>query len=401
MTDGLDRTLLDLATKHALRAAGHEQSDPMVGAVLSRQQAGQTRILAIGHHTGFGEAHAEVEALEQARSAGHDLRGATMHVTLEPCSHTGKRPPCTRALIEAGIGRVICARRDEHLQARGGAQLLRQAGIDFAFTHASPRAWELSSPFMHRVRTGLPWVIAKWAQTIDGRLSTRTGHSKWISSATSRAMVHRWRARTDAIFSSAETVLADDAELTARDIYTSADVRPRRTPLRIVADRQLRLAGHIGCKLISTRSKSPIVILTTAANADSAAARELVALGIAVRGVSDDHTTGTLDLPAAISLLAAEYPLSTILLEAGARFVGTCLASGIVNELAIFTAPLLLADSPGEPNEQTGILSGRQLVREMSAAAYWRPVLRGARGDDSLVIYRAGRGMADEAPVDG
>src|SRR5262245_52581624 len=158
-----DRDYLDLAARLACRAAGDVEPNPMVGAVIVRDG----RIIGMGHHRKFGGLHAEREALADCRRRDEDPRGATMYVTLEPCRHFGKQPPCTDALIEAGIARVIAARADPDSTSGGGAEVLREAGIPCEFSDASRNAIELSDPFVKRVQTGLPWVIAKWAQTVD------------------------------------------------------------------------------------------------------------------------------------------------------------------------------------------------------------------------------------------
>ena len=172
-----DRDYLDLAARLALRAAGDVEPNPMVGAVLVRDG----RIIGMGHHRKFGGLHAEREALADCRRRAEAPRGATAYVTLEPCCHHGKQPPCTEALIEAGISRVVAARPDPNPISRGGANALQSVGIPCEFTAASPLATAISDPFVRGIMHGLPWVIAKWAQTADGRLVTRPGEPRWIS----------------------------------------------------------------------------------------------------------------------------------------------------------------------------------------------------------------------------
>ncbi|HVZ94949.1 MAG TPA: bifunctional diaminohydroxyphosphoribosylaminopyrimidine deaminase/5-amino-6-(5-phosphoribosylamino)uracil reductase RibD, partial [Phycisphaerales bacterium] len=180
--DRLDRLMLKRAALVALRGEGHVEPNPMVGCVIGREMGAGVEVLGIGHHRRYGDKHAEVEALEDARrrAAGEVaemLRGATAWVTLEPCCHFGKQPPCTDALIAAGIGRVVYARRDPNAISAGGAEKLRAAGIVAEERPLSRLALAVSEPFIKRVTTGLPWVIAKWAQTMDGRIATRTGES--------------------------------------------------------------------------------------------------------------------------------------------------------------------------------------------------------------------------------
>ena len=234
--------MLDLAARLALRARGRAEPNPLVGCVLVK--AGE--VIGMGHHRLFGDVHAEVDALRSARRQGHDPLGCTAYVTLEPCNHQGKQPPCTRALIEAGVARVIAARRDDNPVAAGGFEALRSAGIPCEVSEDSSLARDISDPFFKRVRTGTPWVIAKWAQTIDGRVATRTGESKWISSEASRRRVHALRGRVDAIMCGLGTVLADDPMLTPRP--TKGRGPPRRTPIRVVADAHLDIPLDFECE---------------------------------------------------------------------------------------------------------------------------------------------------------
>src|ERR1041384_1914007 len=187
--------MLDLAGRLARGGAGCVEPNPMVGAVVVRDGV----VMGMGHHRRYGGPHAEREALADCRSRGDDPRGATVYVTLEPCCHFGKTPPCTDALIEAGVARVVAARRDPNPASGGGAAVLERAGIGVEFCGNSPSALAVSDPFVKRVTTGLPWVIAKWAQFEDGRMVTRPGEPRWISHEWARRRVHRLRGRVDAI----------------------------------------------------------------------------------------------------------------------------------------------------------------------------------------------------------
>src|SRR5262245_31119451 len=208
--------MLDLAARLALLGAGRVEPNPMVGAALVHDG----RVIGLGHHHRFGDLHAERAAMINCRKRGNDPRGSTLYVTLEPCRHFGKQPPCTDAIIEAGISRVIYAREDPAEVSGGGAAVLRAHGIPCDLSSLSPFATGISDPFVKRIRTGLPWVTAKWAQTIDGRIATRTGESKWISGELARRRVHRLRGSVDAILTGIGTADTDDQMLTARAVPT-------------------------------------------------------------------------------------------------------------------------------------------------------------------------------------
>ena len=208
--------LMDAALKLARRGEGFVEPNPMVGAVIVSQQG---EIVGEGWHQAFGGPHAEVHALAAAGERG---RGGTLYVTLEPCCHFGKTPPCTQAIIRAGICKVVVATGDPapHV-AGGGIRELRKAGIDVEVGVREADAKELIAPFVKMVTKQRPWVIAKWAMTLDGKLATHDGHSKWISNAEARAEVHRLRGRVDAIVTGIGTAAADNPMLTSRPARTT------------------------------------------------------------------------------------------------------------------------------------------------------------------------------------
>lgn len=204
------RRALDLAA----RGRGRVEPNPMVGAVLL-DRAGQA--VGEGYHQQYGKEHAEVNALADARQRGVDPAGLTMVVTLEPCAHTGKTPPCVEALLQARVGRVVVAMVDPYEEVSGrGIARLREAGLVVEVGVEETAARRLNEAFIKRVTTGLPWVILKWAQTLDGRTATATGHSQWISNEASRAAVHELRAVVDVVAVGVGTAIADDPSLTAR-----------------------------------------------------------------------------------------------------------------------------------------------------------------------------------------
>jgi diaminohydroxyphosphoribosylaminopyrimidine deaminase/5-amino-6-(5-phosphoribosylamino)uracil reductase len=376
-----DRAMLDLAARAARRAQGMAEPNPLVGCVLADANG---RVLAVGHHTRFGGPHAEIEAIRAARARGVDPRGATAFVTLEPCNHQGKTPPCAAALIEAGITEVVIARPDPNPIAMGGADALRAAGVAVRFTDASPNAVRLTDPFVRRVETGLPWVIAKWAQSIDGRIATRTGDSKWISNERSRALVHRWRSRVDAVLTGIGTVLADDPRLDAR-----IGLSPRRTALRAVVDAALRTPTT--SNLARTANELPVVIFCAEDHADSQRARGLHSAGVEVvpvprqAGAAGSGAAQPLDLTHALRWLAVERGASNVLVEAGPGLVGSLARQGLIDECRVFVAPFLMGDPAALPAADVGALTRIADARRFTAERPRRV------GDDALLVFRTKR----------
>jgi diaminohydroxyphosphoribosylaminopyrimidine deaminase/5-amino-6-(5-phosphoribosylamino)uracil reductase len=355
-----DRDFLLRAARLALRGHGGAEPNPLVGCVLVRD--GQ--VVAEGFHRRCGEAHAEAMALERA---GPLARGATAYVTLEPCNHHGRTPPCSQALIRAGVVRVVYAQSDPNPLAAGGALALSAAGIDVELLDCSACA-QLNAPFLHRVRTGLPWVIAKWAQSIDGAIATRSGDSKWISCERSRRLVHRERGRVDVIMTGVGTATADDPALTARG------VRRRRIALRLLVDPQLS-APH------SSRLLDPTLAPTLVA-----CRPELVhggpANGLRERGVDVTGLGPRGELRPLLAALLRERAVSTVLVEAGGGLVGDLLRENLVNELWTFLAPTTLGDA-----EARRPIRG-DAPEAIADARRWALYDHRRRGDDLVLRYR-------------
>ncbi len=332
----MDRRMLDMASRLASRARGDVEPNPLVGCVIGRRRSGSVDVIGCGHHGAFGGDHAEVEAIADCRRRGHDPAGATVWVTLEPCAHEGKTPPCATALIEAQVGDVVIARLDPTPEASGGAEALRRAGVEVRVTDASTNAIRLSDPFAHRVATNRPWVIAKWAQTIDGCIATRSGASKWISNDRSRLDVHRLRSRVDAILTGVGTAVADDPSLTARGVR-----RVRRVARRIVIDP--RMETPLDSKLVRSARDTPLEIWSTT---DARRAAYEQAGATVVCGPTDD---GRLDLRACLERLAASHDATMVLVEAGPALMGSLLEADLVDEARVYVAPMLLADHEALP----------------------------------------------------
>jgi diaminohydroxyphosphoribosylaminopyrimidine deaminase / 5-amino-6-(5-phosphoribosylamino)uracil reductase len=327
-----DTRFLAMSARLALRGHGGAEPNPLVGCVIVQPR--DQRIVGWGYHRQCGGPHAEIVAL---RRAGAHARGATLYCTLEPCNHTGRTPPCTNSILKAGVKRVVFAHRDPHVVASGGMECLRAGGIDVELNEQCMPAMAVSDPFVHCIRTGLPWVIAKWAQTLDGKIATRPAHdSKWISNQASRKMVHRERGRVDAILTGIGTVLQDDPLLTARD------VRTRRVAKRIVIDPRLETPPD--SQLVRTAREYPTIVVC---DAFTLSARNDVARRLRENSIQivDFHCeSGEIPLGDVLRNLLQRFEISTILVEAGPRLLTRLFQQQLINEAWIFIAPLLTGD---------------------------------------------------------
>jgi diaminohydroxyphosphoribosylaminopyrimidine deaminase/5-amino-6-(5-phosphoribosylamino)uracil reductase len=313
-----------MAEAIALGAAGHPSPNPHVGAVLVK---GNTKI-GEGHHERAGEDHAEVVALHRA---GEKAEGATLYVSLEPCNHDGRTAPCTDALIAAKVKRVVvgCSDPNPHVEG-GGAAKLRAAGIAVTVGVREAEAKRLIAPWTKFVTTGLPYVTLKLALSLDGRIATRSGSSKWVTGPEARALVHALRSRHDAVAVGIGTALADDPRLTVRDA-------PGASPLRVVFDTKLRLSPH--SRLAQTAADVPTWVV---ASTDAASSNEeaLTTRGVEVLRVPTT-AEGRLDVEVSLRLLASRGVV-TLMVEGGAELAGSVLAGRLADELHAFIAPILL-----------------------------------------------------------
>lgn len=322
---------MHLALELARRGEGRVEPNPMVGCVIVKGG----RIVATGYHTRFGGPHAERVALQRA---GPAARRATAYITLEPCGHFGKTPPCTDALIRARPRRVVVAMKDPNpLVAGRGLRALRAAGIRVDLGLLRSEACDLAAPFIKFHRERRPYVILKWAQSIDGKIATRTGDSRWITSRRSRAAAHAMRARVDAVIVGVETVLADDPDLTARL------VRPRRRATRVVLDTRLRTPPR--CRLVRSARSVPTLIVT-GSNQAATARRRLERAGCEV--VSVGGGSGGVHLGRLLDLLRARE-MTNVLVEGGGKVLASFLDAGLADEARVFVAPRLIggAAAPG------------------------------------------------------
>jgi len=369
-----DERFMQRAIALARRGEGRVEPNPMVGCVIARSR----RVVGESHHKRFGGPHAEIEALRQA---GRAARGATAYVTLEPCAHHGKTPPCADALIEAGLRRVVIAMRDPFRAVAGrGIRRLRAAGIDVQVGLGRESARQVLAPYLTRLEKLRPWVIAKWAQTLDGATATRGGDSRWISNGRSRREVHKLRARVDAVIVGRGTVAADDPELTARD------VRLRRTARRVAIDPAFKTP--FGSRLVKTLDRAPLTV---------AVSRE--ALRRHARKQKRFETAGAeilplpwrrggrrnLDVSALLKHLAAEHHATNVLVEGGAYTHGVFFAQGCVDEAWTFIAPRLLGDERARPAVATG-----QAVTAIADAVELTLLSQRRLDDDLWLRYRVG-----------
>jgi diaminohydroxyphosphoribosylaminopyrimidine deaminase/5-amino-6-(5-phosphoribosylamino)uracil reductase len=352
-----DNRYMALALALAARGQGFVEPNPMVGCVLVRND----QIIGEGFHERFGGPHAEINALHSATDAARfgaaaSAAGATAYVTLEPCCHHGKTPPCTQALIRAGIGRAVIAVEDPFPEVAGrGIAELRAAGIQCDVGVQAGHANWLLAPYRKLMATGRPWLIAKWAMTLDGKFATRTGQSQWISSEASRAMVHQLRGRVDAIVVGSGTARADDPLLTARPADCS-DLK--RVATRVVVDSTASLA--LESRLVQTARDVPLLV--AAGEAAPADAHQRLKDAGADVFVCTGSTHGE-RLDALLAELGRRR-MTNVLVEGGSRLLGTLFDTRAIDELHVFIAPKLAGgeSAPG-PVGGAGIHRMRDAVR--------------------------------------
>ena len=322
-----DARYLARAIELARLGTGRVSPNPLVGAVLANDSV----TLGEGYHRALGSAHAEVEAIRDA--AGKDFTGSTLYVSLEPCCHQGRTPPCTDAIRSAGIQRIVVASDDPSEHANGrGLGILRDDGVEVivADGELAERARLLNQPFRKHARTGRPWVLFKSAMSLDGRVATRSGDSKWISGERSRERVHQWRAQCDAVAVGIGTALADDPQLTAR-----ISGEPRQ-PRRVVFDALARLP--LDSKLVAELGETPLTVVVSRA-ASRPATDTLTTHGVEVIVATGENEPAR--VRSALDQLGAAG-VTSILLEGGPHLAGTFLDAGEIDEMRLFLAPLVL-----------------------------------------------------------
>ncbi len=355
-----DHFFMSIALELAERGRGWVEPNPLVGAVVVRDG----HVVGEGWHEKFGQAHAEVNALRQA---GESAQGSTMYITLEPCCHFGKTPPCTLDVIQAGIRRVVVAMLDPFPQVAGqGAARLREAGIVVEVGIGEAAARRLNAPYLKRLRTGRPWVHAKWAMSLDGKIATRTGKSQWITGEAARAHVHELRGKMDAILVGRATLVADDPLLTARPAGP-------RTPTRVVLTESAE-GMPANCRLLDSVSAAPILIVTTTAGAQRLATWRQNGVDLLELPSSD----GVLNVKSVLTELA-QRGMTNVLVEGGADTLGRFRDAGEIDEVHAFVAPKLFGGRAAmSPIGSLGIAE----IDEATTLSDWRIE---QLGDDLLV----------------
>jgi diaminohydroxyphosphoribosylaminopyrimidine deaminase/5-amino-6-(5-phosphoribosylamino)uracil reductase len=354
----VDHRWMRRALALAGRGAGQVSPNPLVGCVLVRD--GER--VSEGWHRVYGGPHAEVDAL---RTAGDRARGATAYVTLEPCNHWGKTPPCTDALIAAGVARVVVAARDPFPAAAGGAERLRAAGVAVDVGVRDDEAREQNAAFLFAVLgAARPWVTLKLAVSLEGAVADHTRGPGWLTGPASRRAVHRLRAAHDAVAVGIGTALADDPALTVRDVPP-----PRVPPLRVVFDRAARLP--LGSHLVRTAGEAPVVV---ACAADAPAGR-VAALERA--GVRIVQAAG---LDEALAAVRRDHGVRALFAEGGARLSGALWGAGVVDRLVIFQAPVVLGTGAVIAFEGAPAVRATEARRLPVVGARWH-------GADRMTVY--------------
>lgn len=316
---------MHLACSLALRGMGRVSPNPLVGAVIVKDG----RIIGEGWHAKYGDLHAERNALKNCRERGEDPAGADIYVTLEPCCHHGKQPPCTDALIEAGIARVFMGSGDPNPRVAGkGVQILRDHGIEVIGHVLESECLALNDVFFHYIRTGLPYVVLKYAMTLDGKIACHTGASRWVTGEEARAHVHKTRNWLTGIMVGVNTVIADDPLLTCR-------TEGGRDPVRIICDSRLRTPQD--SRIVKTAREVPTIL----AACETDPARQKPYLDAGCRIVTVPEKRGFTNLNILMQKLGSEEKIDSILLEGGASLAWSALESGIVSRVQAYIAPKL------------------------------------------------------------
>ena len=347
-----DRAHLMRAIELAARGHGSTQPNPVVGAVVAKD----AEILGEGWHERLGGPHAEVNAIRACGDA--DLSQATLYVSLEPCCHEGRTPPCTDAIVAAGIRRVVVASDDPSEKASGrGLGMLRDEGVEIVVgdEDTARAARLLNQAFRKHARTGKPWVLFKSAMTLDGKVATRDGDSQWISGEESRELAHRWRASVDAVAIGIGTALADDPQLTARVPGV------HRQPRRVVFDSLARLP--VTSRLVRAAVEVPVIVVASRA-ARHSDLDALTAAGAEVIVASGEHEPAR--VRSALEQLGSAG-VAAVLLEGGPRLAGAFLDAGEIDEVRLFLAPMLLGGSSArDPLEGEGVARIADAIRALT-----------------------------------
>jgi len=325
-----DHYFMKMALALAEKGRGFTSPNPMVGAVVVKD--GQ--VVGRGWHAKAGEAHAEVNAIDDA---GQAAKGATLYVTLEPCNHTGRTPPCTKKIIQAGIARTVIAMTDPNPDVTGGGiDFLRKAGIQVTCDVCEEQARKLNEIFIKFSRTKLPFVILKTASTLDGQIATRTGDSKWVTGEAARLFVHQIRHEVDAIMVGIGTIQTDDPSLTTR-----LPDQKGKDPIRIVLDTRLSIPEN--ARILKLDSEADTIIVCGKSALDHKA-KALMKKGVKI--IQRDETDQKIDLCSLMPVLG-QMGITSLLIEGGSRIIHSALVAGIVDKVFLFYAPKILGGNDG------------------------------------------------------
>ncbi|MEJ2170626.1 MAG: bifunctional diaminohydroxyphosphoribosylaminopyrimidine deaminase/5-amino-6-(5-phosphoribosylamino)uracil reductase RibD [Desulfobacterales bacterium] len=331
-----DKRFMKMALDLAKKGEGFTSPNPMVGAVVVKDGT----VVGKGYHQAAGKAHAEVNALDDAGSLAQN---ATLYVTLEPCNHTGRTPPCTEKIVSTGIRRVVAAMTDPNLEVKGGGlEYLKSRGISVTSGVCEAQAKRLNEAFIKYVGSKRPFTIVKCAATLDGRIATKTGDSRWVTGEESRQFVHRLRHGVDAIMVGINTVEKDDPSLTTRIASPPKSFTPK-DPIRIVLDTRLRISEK--AKLLRLHSRSDTILVIGAPVAEDKKGR-LQKCG--VRMIEMPVTNDLIDLDRLMDRLGS-LGITSLLIEGGGRVIASALSAGIVDKVYFFYAPKILGGDDGIP----------------------------------------------------
>lgn len=370
-TRSLDERYMALALEEAAQGIGSTHPNPRVGAVIVK--AGQ--LVARGHHVRAGGHHAEVVALKRA---GPRARGATLYVTLEPCGHQGRTPPCSDAILKAGVKRVVYASADINPLVSGrGVAALRRGGVDVVRSALAAQADALNRPFFHHIRTGLPWLVGKAALSLDGKLAAADGSSKWITGPLARARAHALRHDVDAVLVGVGTVLSDDPRLDVRDVP-----HVKRQPVRVALDPGLRTLERAPLPRMLTQARQQPTWLLHAGEANAAQRARAERLGVVLVQALEGRTAALRAQGAAKAL--ARAGLLHVMVEGGPRTLSAFLDAALLSELWLFYGPMLLGPCAAGLAD---FLPAGARTQSIAGAERWQLSGVEALGDDVLARY--------------
>jgi diaminohydroxyphosphoribosylaminopyrimidine deaminase/5-amino-6-(5-phosphoribosylamino)uracil reductase len=377
-----DHTYMSLALAEAKKSLFISNPNPRVGCVLVKNN----EIIGLGHTQAAGSDHAEVQALKDAQKKGADVTGATAYVTLEPCCHHGKTPPCTDSLIKAKVAKVIAAMEDPNpLIAGQGLEVLRQAGIDVRCGLLEKEATELNIGFIHRMKTGLPWVRMKIAASLDGTTALNNGVSQWITNSDARHDGHHWRARACCVLTGIGTVKEDNPQMNVRDIDTP------RQPLRVLIDSFLGVP--LNSKILDESIGGHTIIFCGAVEPThfNQIEKELRTKNVSIVQLPDrSNDKGKVDLQAVIKHLAEKLHINEVHVEAGFKLNGSLLRENCVNELLLYMAPKLLGPGFG--------LANLPALTNLNQTTSWQFIDHELVGDDlRLRLYVSSQDITKKA----